>query len=73
MRKFLLVVLLCFMFGVTYGFSDPQLPPPPSTGGPIGAIPPPGLPIDMGLPVLLIAGITLGIVFFKIKKSKSSL
>lgn len=60
---FLAIVLLPFI-----GFSQKNPPPPQMVdGGP--PPPPPGLPIDDNLPVLLLAGFSLGIYIIVSRKA----
>lgn len=51
------------LFAGTISFAQSSIPPTPSTNSTSGATPP-GLPIDGGLSLLLVAG-----TFFGIKKS----
>ena len=66
-RKKVKVFILCFSFmliGVA-AYSEPKPPKPELSNAPP---PPPGLPIDGGLSLLLVSGVAYGIYTLKRKK-----
>jgi hypothetical protein len=66
LKKFF--VLVVTLLGVTNIFAAPSLPAPGAKRPP----PPPGLPIDDNIVILLMAGILLGMyIVYKCKKTKA--
>ncbi|MCG1037396.1 PID-CTERM protein-sorting domain-containing protein [Polaribacter sargassicola] len=55
-KYLLLVFFVCI--GINNIYSQKTPPPPPQTGDTV--TPPPGLPIDSGLAILLVCGIAYG-------------
>jgi hypothetical protein len=67
-RKKVKVSMLCFSFMLfsLVAYSEPEPPKPPASK--TNPAPPPGLPIDGGLSLLLASGVAYGIYTLKRKK-----